>query len=144
MCGVVCVCGVWCVGVCVCVCVVCVCVCVCTRGVIKKYCDFFGCSSKQNFMLMRCSWSMIYAHFTTHLLSTVAHNRLTPPDKLKLVTIVIKVRRAASGTDDLCLSVRTHSAAAFTVLFDHSGIYIYIYKGNFNMYGYEIENKRRP
>jgi len=26
------------------------------------------------------------AHFKTHLLSTVAHNRLTAPNKLKLVT----------------------------------------------------------
>ena len=37
---------------------------------------------------------------------------------------VTKVQRAASHIEDPCLSVGSHSAAAFTVLFDHSGKYI--------------------
>ena len=35
---------------------------------------------------------------------------------------VTKVRRAASHIEDSCLSVGSHSAAAFTVVFDHSGM----------------------
>jgi hypothetical protein len=57
------------------------------------------------------------AHFKTHLLSSVAHNRLTAPNKLHTVT---EVRHAASHIEDPCLSIGSHSAAAFTVVFDHT------------------------
>jgi len=34
---------------------------------------------------------------------------------------VTKVRHAASHIEDPCLSIGSHSAAAFTIVFDHSG-----------------------
>jgi len=39
--------------------------------------------------------------------------------------IVTKVRRAASRVEDPCFSFGSHSAEAFTVLFDHSGIMLH-------------------
>jgi len=47
---------------------------------------------------------------------------------------VTKVRRATSRVEDPCLSVGSHSAAAFTVVFDHT---------SYSSYGVEHKAKER-
>jgi len=69
---------------------------------------------------MRC----VVVHDLRHTLKHISSQPTDCTEQAETChTLLLKVRRAAFRIEDPCLSVGSHSAAACTVLFDHSGTY---------------------